>query len=144
MNPITMPPRIYADFNGYRRGDTLDWIELDTFGTLVDLHHHQISLREGLEIVAWDQSDEVEDMEVTGNCHYIADKHRPHWCVRFPVGSLVYVAGRGEALLRDFVCFRCRHKISETARSPGQQTCLSCGLSIHFPWLAPTPTTLST
>src|SRR5215207_6292847 len=104
-----MTPKIYADFNGYRRGDDTDWVELDTFGTLKDLHFYQIVLREGLEIMTWDQSDESEDMEVVGTCHYHVGG-RPHWCVHIPPGSLRYVP-RCHELTPDPLCFRCRQPL---------------------------------
>ena len=48
-----MTPRIYADFNGYYRKGDVDCVELDTLGTLIDLHRLQVRLSEGLEIMAW-------------------------------------------------------------------------------------------
>ena len=130
-----MTPQIYADFNGYGRGDDSDWVELDTFGTLQDLHFYQVVLREGLELMAWDHSDESEDMEVVGTCrHHVGI--RPHWCVHFPHGSLRYVPRRHE-FARDFTCFRCRQPLADLVRQPQQGTCPTCGLSIDFPWSAP-------
>ena len=132
-----MTPTIYADFNGYCRGDASDWVELDTFGTLKDLHAFQVVLREGLEMMAWDQSDDSEDMEVVGTCHY-HDDGRPHWCVHFPHGSLRYVPRRHE-FTHDFICFRCRQPLPDSVRLPEQGACPACGLSIHYPWSVPSP-----
>ena len=130
----TASPQIYADFNGYVRSDDADWVELDTFGTLQDLHFYQVVLREGLEIMVWDQSDESEDMEVVGTCHYHVGSH-PHWCVHFPRGSLRYVPRRHE-FTRDFPCFRCRQPLPDSVRQQ-QGNCPTCGLSIHYPWSTP-------
>lgn len=113
-----MRPQIYADFNGYRRGNDADWVELDTFGTLQDLHFYQVILREGLEIMAWDQSDESEDMEVVGKCHYHVG-NRPHWCVHFPRGSLRYVPRRHK-FAPDLTCFRCRQPLPDLVRPPSR------------------------
>ena len=132
-----MTPAIYADFNGYRDGDPTDWVELDTFGTLRDLHFYQVVLREGLELMAWDQSDDSEDMEVVGTCHYHAGE-RPHWCVHLPHGSLLYVPRRHE-FTDAFICFRCRQSLPDSVRHSMQGTCPACGLSIHYPWAAPSP-----
>ena len=133
-----MAPEIYADFNGYRRGEGVDWVELDTFGTLQELHFQQVILREGLEIIAWDQSDESEDVEVIGTSHYHAGV-RPHWCVHFPHGTLHYVPRR-HALTPDFLCFRCRQIFPDSVRQAQQGSCPTCGLSIQFPWSAPLST----
>jgi len=132
-----MKPRIYADFNGYYHGKPTDWVELDTFGTLVDLHHFQVRLVEGLEIIAWDQSDDDEDMEVEGICQYHSALQRPRWCVHFPHGSLLYIPRRNEPLSRPFVCFQCRRQIPDSVRQHETQSCPHCGLDLHFPWMAP-------
>lgn len=129
-------PVIYADFNGYGRGEDTDWVELDTFGTLKDLHFFQVVLCEGLELMAWDQSDDAEDMEVTGRCRYHSG-HRPHWCVHFPKGTLCYVPQRHE-FTRDFICFRCRRVLPDSVRHPENGHCPGCDLSIEYPWAAPT------
>src|SRR5206468_4820568 len=102
-------------------GADADWVELDAFGTLQDLHFYRVVLREGLEIMAWDQSDESEDMEVVGSCHHHVGS-RPHWSVHFPHGSLRYVPRRHE-FTRDFSCFRCRQPLPDLVRQPQQGTC---------------------
>lgn len=101
-------PRLYPDFNGYRRGTATHPVELDTFGTLVDLHYFKIRLTDGLEIMAWDQSDDEEDMEVIGQCRYHSSAGRSGWCVHFPPDSLVYVPRRADSVHHPFVCFQCR------------------------------------
>jgi hypothetical protein len=136
-NPeVTEKPRIHADFNGYHRDDEFDFVELDTMATLIDLHRLQIRLTEGLEIMAWDQSDENEDMEVVGTCHYQVTFGRARWCVRFPRGALVYVPRRNESPSHQFICFQCRQPLPEM-RVPGDQVCAHCGLPINFPWQPP-------
>ena len=134
-----MTPRIYADFNGYYRNGDVDCVELDTLGTLIDLHRLQVRLTEGLEIMAWDQSDETEDMEVVGTCHYDALPGRRRWCVQFSHGSLAYVPGRQEPISRDFVCFRCRQPLPEKVCQGADRVCPHCGLCIDFPWQPPGP-----
>ena len=131
----TSPPRVYADFNGCYKGDSYDLVELDVFGTLADLHYQQIALTEGLELMAWDESDDDEDLEAVGTCHF-HQIGRPHWCLHFPSGSLSYVPRRNQ-LAPPLLCFRCRHQIAEPSQHPEVQNCPSCGLSLHFPWQPP-------
>lgn len=131
----TSPPRVYADFNGFYRGDSYDWVELDVFGTLADLHFQKIALAEGLELMAWDHSDDDEDIEAVGTCHF-HPSGRGHWCLHFPCGSLSYVPRRHQ-ITGPMLCFRCRHQVTGSLRQPEVETCPSCGLSIHFPWLPP-------
>lgn len=129
-------PVIYADFNGCRRGSDSDWVELDTWGTLKDLHFFQIVLREGLEMMAWDQSDEEEDMEVTGTCRLHRGHLRPHWCLHFPQGTLRYVPRKHETA-PDFLCFRCRQVLEESVRHDQDGHCPGCGLAVAYPWSDP-------
>lgn len=131
-------PRIYADFNGYRRGESLDWVELDTFGTLVDLHFQQLALADGLELMAWDQSDEEEDLEVTGRCRFNSEI-RPYWFLEFPKGELNYVPRR-HASVYPLLCFRCRHRIAEPPQPAAVEFCPVCNLPLDFPWSPPSGT----
>ena len=132
---MTTPPRIYADFNGYLQGEDYDGVELDTLGTLADLHYQQIKLTEGLQLMAWDGSDDEEDLEVTGSCHFHRGS-RPHWYLAFPRGSLSYVKRRHQST-PPLLCFRCRYQIADASQHPKVQACPSCGLSLHFPWQQP-------
>lgn len=132
-----MIPKIYADFNGCCQGETSDWVELDSYGTLVDLHYHQIRLEEGMRLAVCDNSDENEDMEVMGACRYHGDVERPHWCLHFEPGSLRYIPTTLDWLGRPFLCFRCREPLPQSVRLPENQVCPSCSLSIHYPWEPP-------
>lgn len=132
-----MTPQIYSDFNGYCRGDESDWVELDTYGTLVDLHFYQICLEEGLPLTAWDHSDDDEVMEVTGQCRYHGAAERPHWCLHFEREAFRYVPTTLDRPPRPWLCFKCRSLLPQSVRLPDGQVCPACGLSIHHPWGPP-------
>lgn len=133
IQPSAMTPRIYANFNGYCQGGASDWVELDTYGTLVDLHFYQIRLEDGLQLVACDN----EEMEVAGACRYHGNVERPHWCLHFEPGTLRYIPITPDRLARPFVCFRCRNPLPQSVRLPENQECPTCSLSIHYPWEPP-------
>ena len=69
--------RIYADFNGLVRGvrnpDRIA-VVLDTFGSLRDLSNAGLVLKEGLPLIAFDESDEKEDLEGHGTAQYDTDR----------------------------------------------------------------------
>ena len=77
-------PRIYADFNGLVRGvknSDRTAVVLDTFGSLRDLANASLILREGLPLVAFDWSDDDEDLEGHGTAQY--DHANGWWVVEF-------------------------------------------------------------
>ena len=58
-------PRICADFNGLVPGlvnPEREAVVMDTAGTIRDLANAGIILEEGMPLIAWDGSDEVEDL----------------------------------------------------------------------------------
>lgn len=133
-----MPIRIYADFNGYGKDAEDASVELDTLGTLIDLHYYRVRLVEGLQITIWDQSDSEEELEVTGVCRYHRKIHRPVWCLHFPPDALKYVPYYEDSVLaRIFLCFQCRSPIPDSSRAVENPVCPTCGLSLHYPWQAP-------
>ena len=73
--PVT---RIYADFNGLVRGvknPKRTAVVLDTFGSLRDLSNAGLVLKEGMSLVAVDESDEEEDLEDHGTAAYDHDRN---------------------------------------------------------------------
>ena len=135
-------PRIYADFNGLvwsSRGKTA--VVLDTFGSLRDLANAGIVLSEGLPLVAFDASDESEDLEGHGTAQY--DRDNNWWIVEFDEKGVCYVPAGDRTPVSEFKCVSCRIPLQDLIESKGLNSgdsCPSCGTLIHAP-IAPPPAT---
>ena len=142
MSPIptsksTSIPRLFADFNGYNRGDDSDSVELDTWGTLCDLHNFRVRLATGLIVTVW-ENDGDEDLEVTGDCAF--DHQTKRWNVYFAPTSFARVPKRDDPnpdRLEMPLCFECRVPLPRSAFYPENGKCPTCGLSITYPFDPP-------
>lgn len=125
--------RIYADFNGLVRGvinPERTAVVLDTFGSIRDLSNAGVVLSPGLPLVAYDESDESEDLEGHGTAQY--DPKRRWWVVEFDELGVRYVPRVGQVSAAVFHCVRCRLPVAgvtcNTLGDPGL-CCKSCGTS---------------
>lgn len=66
-NGREMNPRIYSDYNGPYQPD---FMLLDYMGTKADLDRLGLTLKEGMKITVYSDSDENEDMEADGIVKY--------------------------------------------------------------------------
>lgn len=124
-------PRIYADFNGLVRGaknPQRTAVVLDTFGSLCDLANAGIVLREGLPLIAFDASDDEEDLEGHGTAQY--DPANGWWVVEFDEMGVRYVPAGGRNGIDRFLCVTCRTPLpmhsAAAAFEPGA-ACPACG-----------------
>ncbi|MEM6295086.1 MAG: hypothetical protein AAGA54_27695 [Myxococcota bacterium] len=72
-------PRIYADFNAMElspRVQGMTCIDLHRRGSLQDLCHLGLELVEGMALRVYQDSDEVEDIEVAGVAFFDAKTRR--------------------------------------------------------------------
>ncbi len=133
------PPRIYADFNGLSGERGKGWsVPLDTMGTLKDLANAGVRLSNGLQLVVFDQSDEVEDLEANATAHF--DSVRGVWAAEIGVEGYRYVPTRGQEEARAFLCVACRTPLDPFIQSVGLQIgdlCPSCATPIHAPLIPP-------
>ncbi len=133
--------RIYADFNGLVSGvknKNRTAVVLDTFGSLRDLSNAGIILREGLPLVAFDWSDDEEDLEGHGTAQY--DWKRGWWVIEFDEQGVRYVPAGDRKPVDEFLCVHCRLSLPEpsflTAGQSGAQ-CPSCGTNSRAPYTPP-------
>lgn len=125
--------RIYADFNGLVDGvvDPMRTaVVLDTFGSIRDLSNAGVVLSVGLPLVAYDESNDTEDLEGHGTAQY--DHKRQWWVVEFDERGVRYVPGAGQKSVGAFHCVRCRLTVDgatyDTIGRPGF-CCTNCGTS---------------
>ena len=73
-----MKPRIYSDYNGPFQPD---FMLLRYHGTKLDLDRLGISLKDGMEVIVYSDSDEEEDIEADGIVRYgiIPGTSTPCW-----------------------------------------------------------------
>lgn len=134
-------PPIYADFNGLvggvRRPERTA-VVLDTFGSVRDLANAGIVLREGLALIAFDASDDDEDLEGHGTAQY--DSSRGWWVVEFDEAGVRYVPAGDRRTTNEFLCVRCRVAIPELSTYVGfraDAACPHCGTSALAPVAPP-------
>ena len=132
---VTQPPvRIYADFNGLVGGilhPERAAVVLDTFGSVRDLANAGIVLAAGLPLIAYDESDENEDLEGHGTAQY--DPTRGWWVLEFDELGVRYVPAGDRASCNEFLCVRCRQAIPELSSYTGfraEARCPNCGTSV--------------
>ena len=134
--------RIYADFNGLVNGpknSTRTAVVLDTFGSLRDLANAGVTLREGLEIIAVDASDESEDLEGHGTAEF--DNKNGWWVIEFDEQGVRYVPAGDRTPVEEFRCVSCRTALEDVIGSNGLNLgdkCPNCGMEIHAPIAPPT------
>lgn len=140
---VTKPPRIYADFNGLVAGvrdPTRVAVVLDTFGTARDLSNAGVTLHEGCELIAYDWSDDEEDLEGHGTAHF--DPLHRWWVAEFDEEGVRYVPKRDRTPVTMFRCICCRQEIPPRQAAatilPGSASdvCPSCSTPI-FAAIAP-------
>jgi hypothetical protein len=137
--------RIYADFNGLVRGPknlNRTAVVLDTFGSLRDLSNAGLMLREGLPVIAFDWSDDEEDLEGHGTAEY--DPARKWWVVEFDEQGVRYVPAGNRDPVIEFRCVSCGRPLAgmnpREAFSP-EATCPACGMSVLAPYAPPSTAT---
>jgi len=140
-----MRPRIYADFNGLMqspRNDARSMVPLDTWGSLRDLSNAGLKLREGLELLIHDASDDVEDLEAVAVAYY--DVERRWWYAEL-VSGYAYVPARDRSPATAFLCLGCRADlgpealVNDSAIVKRHDHCPTCGLSILAAIEPPSP-----
>lgn len=130
------PPRVYADFNGLMespRDPARKMVPLDTWGSLRDLSNAGLKLREGIELLVHDASDDVEDLEAVAVAHYDAERR---WWYAELASDCAYVPARNRSPATAFLCLGCRANlgpealVSDSAIVTRREHCPECGLSI--------------
>ena len=133
--------RIYADFNGLVDGPKTPGriaVVLDTFGSLRDLANAGVILREGLPLVAFDESDEIEDLEGHGTAEY--DLSNNWWVVEFDEEGVRYVPAGDRTIVTEFKCVSCKKPLQDLIKSNGLKVsdiCPWCRTAIHAPIARP-------
>jgi len=137
--------RIYADFNGLVRGPSdpeRTAVVLDTFGSLRDLSNAGVILRRGIPLIAFDLSDQFEDLEGHGTAQY--DEGRKRWVVEFDELGVRDVPAKGQRGEDHFLCVHCREPIAgasgATVARPGF-ACARCGTHVLAAIAPPLPRT---
>ena len=136
--------RIYADFNGLVKGpknSERTAVVLDTFGSLRDLSNAGLILREGLQLIAVDSSDENEDLEGHGTAQY--DFYNNWWVIEFDEIGVRYVPAGNREPVDKFLCVECREVLA--VQTPGDAfkenaSCPLCGTKILAAYTAPPAT----
>lgn len=144
---VRAPIRIHADFNGLVRGvvdPSRTAVVVDTFGSLVALSNAGIVLSAGLPLVAFDPSDDAEDLEGHGTAQY--DTKRGRWVVEFDEHGVRYVPASGQPLGNDMVlrCLRCGTAIPEVKAATALSSnlrCSACGTGALAALAPPAPRT---
>jgi DNA-directed RNA polymerase subunit RPC12/RpoP len=134
-------PRIYADFNGLVNGPkTLGStaVVLDTFGSLRDLANAGIVLSQGMQLSAFDISDETEDLEGHGTAEF--DYENNWWVIEFDHLGVRYVVACERSQSTEFRCVACQADLLEKIEKQGLNlgdTCPTCNKPIHAPIAPP-------
>ena len=102
--------RIYADFNGMQDSVCSEGflsLYLHFWGSLVDLSRAQLKLEEGIKLNVYSDSDENEDLEVTGTVRF--DRTAGQWFVEFENKDIRYVSRMvGQENEVKFPCWSCQ------------------------------------
>jgi hypothetical protein len=131
---IMLAPRISADFNRTMPGPVQQMpiaVTLDTFGSLRDLSNAGIVLRSGVTLIAFNESDEVEDLEGEGVVRFDTEFQR--WVIEFDERGVRNVPASGQRGPDYFRCVHCREPVPgvtcQTAWKP-DFSCDNCGTSV--------------
>lgn len=126
--------RIYADFNGIQsspRNLELLGVPLDTYGSLRDLTNAGVRLKEEMQLIIADWSDDEEDLE--GHCKVYYDWQRKFWWAELDEQGVLYVPRDERKPVAEFLCLGCRNNLedyfSQHGRNP-ETKCPSCGTLI--------------
>ena len=143
MTSHSSTPRIYADFNGFRRPDCTGGrpaVALDTFGTARDLANAGLRLAEGLRLSIYDRSDEEEDLEAEATARY--DAAGGPWWAELGPGGHAYVPKRDRTPDPRFLCLGCRYDLASDPEAGGPRVprvtaCPRCGMATGAALAAP-------
>ncbi len=130
-------PRLYADFNGLQyspRSSSMMALYLHYRGTLADLGQLRLALSEGLEVDVYSDSDEHEDLEVTGLVRF--DHSSGMWFVEFENDAVRYVPTRPGTHDRIMECWTCGADLTQQIHDRGLSLgdrCDACGVRVHAP-----------
>jgi hypothetical protein len=133
--------RICADFNGLVHGPKTPGstaVVLDTFGSLRDLANAGVVLHSGLPLIAFDQSDETEDLEGHGTAEF--DYENNWWVVEFDPSGISDVAAGDRTSVVEFKCVSCKARLDDQINERGLKlgdVCYACGVPIHSPIAPP-------
>jgi hypothetical protein len=129
-------PNIYADFNGLARiseSPPRYSVALDTLGTLRDLSNSGIRLVDGLQLLVWDESDELEDLEGEAVARF--DAESGGWWADLGGEGYRYVPKRARSTVPGFLCLECRRELgidgSRGGRAPRAYACPYCATDIR-------------
>ena len=139
---MAAPTRIYADFNGLVKGPChpeRTAVVLDTFGSLRDLSNAGLVLKEGLPLIAVDESDESEDLEGHGTAQF--DRKHKWWVVEFDDMGVRYVPAGDRTAIELFTCVGCRKPLPGKSLHEAYMPNASCPHCGTATWaaLAPPP-----
>lgn len=135
------PPRISADFNGIVTGPTLPGrtaVVLDTVGSIRDLANAGIILKEGMPLIAYDESDDEEDLEGHGLAQF--DRRMGWWVVEFDELGVRYVPAADRTPDVRFRCVSCRVDVSDRMASLTdclEKLCPLCHAPLNTPLRSP-------
>ena len=126
--------RIYGDFHRiFSSPHNLDreGISLDRYGSLRDLSNAGVRLKEEMELIVFDWSDEDEDIEVRCKVYY--DWQRKFWLAEFDEQGIVYVPKSERKTETEFLCLSCRNNLEDFFSKHGRNLetkCPTCGTLI--------------
>ncbi len=123
------PQRISADFNGLVSGvvnPARIAVVLDTYGSLRDLSNAGVVLSPGLALVAFDESDDDEDLEGHGTAQH--DYKRAWWVVEFDEQGVRYVPAGPRSVTREFRCVKCQSLLVGAAYNTAWRAGVGCGV----------------
>jgi len=135
------PIRIYADFNGLVNGvknPERTAVVLDTYGSLKDLSNLGVILKIDLPIIAFDASDEDEDLEGHGTAQF--DSIHKWWVVEFDEVGVRDVPAGDRTPIKKFLCVSCRedlYNFSQGKMVNVTSPCPNCGEDIRKPYESP-------
>jgi hypothetical protein len=142
---VAAPTRIYADFNGLVQGPRhheRTAVVLDTFGSVRDLSNAGLVLKEGLPLIAVDESDEHEDLEGHGTAQF--DQEHGWWVVEFDELGVRYVSAGDRRPIETFTCVGCRKALPGKSLHEAYMPSTSCPHCGTNTWAALAPPSLAT
>jgi len=138
---MTNAPRIYADFNGLFRFSVepeVLRVPLDAYGTLCSLAKARFTLTPGAQLVIFDPTDDLEDLEADATALFEEEQSR--WVAEIDYKGYRYVPTHGVLAHPSLQCVRCGASLEEIIKMYGlaQRTaCPVCGAKAQTPILPP-------
>jgi len=132
--------RIYADFNGLQGSEDhpeIEWVPLDTWGSLCDLAAAGIILAEEMQLTIYSDSSEEEDLEADTIARYSDELQC--WVAEIDASGIRDVPTFGHEN-KTLVCVTCRTDLDKFVEAYGLNSntrCPSCGTIVHLPILPP-------